>query len=117
MGLKKNRNIEEDLKEEVKEIDSETEDVLKAQLAGQKSIVKALLKLTNITRTLLEDKERQDQKEEGRSSGLTKLNEFREEDSEEYVDEDYEDYYDNPVKRLRSNGPKSLVETIASSPG
>ena len=116
--LKNNQNIEEDLEEEVKEIDNETETVLKAQLAGQKSIVQALLKLTNITRTLLDEKENESQKEESRSSRLTKQNEFRDnDDSEEFDGEDYEDYYDNPVKRLRSNKPKSLVETIASSPG
>ena len=115
--LKKNQNIEEDLEEEVKEIDNETETVLKAQLAGQKSIVQALLKLTNITRTLLDEKENESQKEESRSSGSTRQNELRDEDSEEFDGEDYEDYYDNPVNRLRSNKPKSLVETIASSPG
>jgi len=42
---------------------------------------------------------------------------LRNEDSEEFDGEDYEDYYANPVKRLSSNKPKSLVETIASSPG
>ena len=67
--LKKNDKVEENLEEEVDEIDNETEEVLRAQLAGQKSIVQALLKLTNITRTLLNEKE-------GKSSNLGLLNLF-----------------------------------------
>jgi len=55
---------------EVEEKQNETEAVLKAQLTGQKSIVQALLKLTNITRTLLEDKDKEkSRRERPRSSG------------------------------------------------
>merc|ERR1712025_73915 len=48
------------LKKETKEELSEKQAVLDAQLTGQKSIVQALIKLTNITRTLLEVKEKED---------------------------------------------------------
>jgi len=58
---------------EVEEKQNETEAVLKAQLTGQKSIVQALLKLTNITRTLLEDKDKEkSRRERPRSSGNTR---------------------------------------------
>merc|ERR1711913_102814 len=68
--------------QEVEEKQSETEAVLKAQLTGQKSIVQALLKLTNITRTLLEDKDREkSRRERPRSSGNDRFS-SREEESE-----------------------------------
>ena len=101
-----------------KEIEEEEEEVveeqpsalLETQLAGQKSIVKALLKLTNITRTLLDDKQREQLQEQPRSSGL------KEEDNVE----DYEDYeeaydYDDDYALPRKKGKGSLVERVASS--
>ena len=101
-----------------KEIEEEEEEVveeqpsalLETQLAGQKSIVKALLKLTNITRTLLDDKQREQLQEQPRSSGL------KEEDNvEEY--EDYEEAYDydDDYALPRKKGKGSLVERVASS--
>ena len=101
-----------------KEIEEEEEEVveeqpsalLETQLAGQKSIVKALLKLTNITRTLLDDKQREQLQEQPRSSGL------KEEDNvEEY--EDYEEAYDydDDYELPRKKGKGSLVERVASS--
>ena len=118
--LKKDSNVEEELEEEVKAIDSETEEVLKAQLTGQRTIVQALIKLTNITRTLLSEKEQEETPgpvDEIRSSGrLEKKVKLKTEETEEYYDEDYEDYedYKSPSNRQR---PRTLVETIASSPG
>ena len=101
-----------------KEIEEEEEEVveeqplalLETQLAGQKSIVKALLKLTNITRTLLDDKQREQLQEQPRSLGL------KEEDNvEEY--EDYEEAYDydDDYALPRKKGKGSLVERVASS--
>merc|ERR1711936_349585 len=55
--------------EEEEEVEEQPSALLETQLAGQKSIVKALLKLTNITRTLLDDKQREQLKEQPRSSG------------------------------------------------
>ena len=101
------KEIEEEEKEEVEEQPSA---LLETQLAGQKSIVKALLKLTNITRTLLDDKQREQLQEQPRSSGL------KEEDNvEEY--EDYEEAYDydDDYALPRKKGKGSLVERVASS--
>ena len=101
------KEIEEEEEEEVEEQPSA---LLETQLAGQKSIVKALLKLTNITRTLLDDKQREQLQEQPRSSGL------KEEDNvEEY--EDYEEAYDyeDDYKLPRKKGKGSLVERVASS--
>ena len=118
--LKKDRNVEESLEEEVKEIDNETEDVLKAQLAGQKSIVKALLKLTNITRTLLDERDNSNHTpEEIRSSGnISGKNSLRIDEEESSGSTDYEEYYDKPIQNPKAKKrPQSLVETIAGSPG
>jgi len=118
--LKKDRNVEESLEEEVKEIDNETEDVLKAQLAGQKSIVKALLKLTNITRTLLDERDGSNPTpEEIRSSGnISGKNSLRFDEEESSGSTDYEEYYDRPIQNPKAKKrPQSLVETIAGSPG
>ena len=101
------KEIEEEEEEEVEEQPSA---LLETQLAGQKSIVKALLKLTNITRTLLDDKQREQLQEQPRSSGL------KEEDNvEEY--EDYEEAYDydDDYALPRKKGKGSLVERVASS--
>merc|ERR1712055_877962 len=123
---------------EVEEKQSETEAVLKAQLTGQKSIVQALLKLTNITRTLLEDKDKEKSlRERPRSSVGDRLDSREEEEdrrssergnrrpprrnkkkssfddfSEEYEDYEEYDYYDAPSRRSQS-----LVERIATSAG
>jgi len=124
---------------EVEEKQSETEAVLKAQLTGQKSIVQALLKLTNITRTLLEDKDKEKSlRERPRTSVSERFDSREEEDerrsserdnrrpprrnkkkgnfddfSEEYEDEYEEyDYYGAPSRRSQS-----LVERIATSAG
>ena len=118
--LTKNSDVEEKLEEEVKEIEGGSEEVLAAQLAGQRTIVQALLKLTNITRTLLEEKEQTEapvQEEEVRSSGRPREREEVEIDqTEEFYDEeeDYEYYSDRLGRNKR---PQTLVETIASSPG
>ena len=101
------KEIEEEEEEEVEEQPSA---LLETQLAGQKSIVKALLKLTNITRTLLDDKQREQLQEQPRSLGL------KEEDNvEEY--EDYEEAYDydDDYALPRKKGKGSLVERVASS--
>jgi len=124
---------------EVEEKQSETEAVLKAQLTGQKSIVQALLKLTNITRTLLEDKDREkSRRERPRSSGNDRFSSREEESeseredrregrrpskrtkdkfidddfSEEYEDYEEYDYHDSPPRRSQT-----LVERIATSAG
>lgn len=125
---------------EVEEKQSETEAVLKAQLTGQKSIVQALLKLTNITRTLLEDKDKEKSlRERPRNSGSNRFDSREEEEederrsserdnrrpprrnkkkhnfddfSEEYEDYEEYDYYDAPPRRSQS-----LVERIATSAG
>merc|ERR1712025_1320086 len=52
--------LKKETKEELSEKQDENQAVLDAQLTGQKSIVQALIKLTNITRTLLEVKEKED---------------------------------------------------------
>merc|ERR1712106_768229 len=71
---------------EVEEKQNETEAVLKAQLTGQKSIVQALLKLTNITRTLLEDKDKEKSRRgKPRSSGNSR-SESREEEGQRDFD-------------------------------
>jgi len=120
---------EKEKEEEVEETQSETEAVLKAQLTGQKSIVQALLKLTNITRTLLEDKEKAN-RERPRTTGLKnketerdiernkekkrpKTKRPRFEPEEVYYD-DYEEYYYEEAPPRR---PQSLVERIATSAG
>ena len=96
--------------EEEEEVEEQPSALLETQLAGQKSIVKALLKLTNITRTLLDDKQREQLQEQPRSLGL------KEEDNvEEY--EDYEEAYDYDDDYVlpRKKGKGSLVERVASS--
>lgn len=74
---------------EVEEKQSETEAVLKAQLTGQKSIVQALLKLTNITRTLLEDKDKEKlRKERPRSSGSSRTSSREQDDRDSSREKD-----------------------------
>merc|ERR1712106_932783 len=100
--LKKEIEKEEEEGVEEEEAREQPSALLETQLAGQKSIVKALLKLTNITRTLLDDKQQEQQREQPRSSGLReedyeeperrkRPNRIREDYEEENV-EDYEDY-------------------------
>merc|ERR1711933_219810 len=98
--------LKKEIEEEEEEAEVEEEEareqpsaLLETQLAGQKSIVKALLKLTNITRTLLDDKQQEQLREQPRSSGLR----------EEY---DYEEEYALPQ---RKKGKSSLVERVATS--
>merc|ERR1712106_70451 len=70
---------------EVEEKQNETEAVLKAQLTGQKSIVQALLKPTNITRTLLEDKDKEkSRREKPRSSGNSRSDSREEEEDRDF---------------------------------
>ena len=125
------KEIEEEEKEE-EEVETEEREqssaLLETQLAGQKSIVKALLKLTNITRTLLDDKQQEQLRERPRSSGL-RDNDFDEkrpnrirDDYDDGSIEEYEDYeeeyeYDDEyVLPLRKKGGKSsLVERVATS--
>ena len=102
--------LKKEIEEEEEEVEEQPSALLETQLAGQKSIVKALLKLTNITRTLLDDKQREQLQEQPRSSGL------KEEDNvEEY--EDYEEAYDydDDYELPRKKGKGSLVERVASS--
>ena len=102
--------LKKEIEEEEEVVEEQPSALLETQLAGQKSIVKALLKLTNITRTLLDDKQREQLQEQPRSSGL------KEEDNvEEY--EDYEEAYDydDDYKLPRKKGKGSLVERVASS--
>merc|ERR1711936_858726 len=61
--------LKKEIEEEEEVVEEQPSALLETQLAGQKSIVKALLKLTNITRTLLDDKQREQLKEQPRSSG------------------------------------------------
>merc|ERR1712223_769319 len=90
--LKKEIEEEEKEKEEVETEEREQSSaLLETQLAGQKSIVKALLKLTNITRTLLDDKQQEQLRERPRSSGL-RDNDFDDGNIDEY--EDYEEEYE-----------------------
>ena len=108
----------EDLTESVDKQTSEPSPLLETQLAGQKSIVKALLKLTNITRTLLDDKQQEQEqggtREEPRSSSLRKKehNEYEEEyeEDEEYYDDEYES--DLPQRKSKKG---SLVERVAGT--
>lgn len=128
---------------EVVEKQSETEAVLKAQLTGQKSIVQALLKLTNITRTLLEDKDKEKSRRENpRSSGNSRVDsreeeedrkEDREKESEREerrpprrnkkksnFDDFSEEYYDEDSEYYYDSPPRrseTLVERIATSAG
>ena len=102
--------LKKEIEEEEEVVEEQPSALLETQLAGQKSIVKALLKLTNITRTLLDDKQREQLQEQPRSSGL------KEEDNvEEY--EDYEEAYDydDDYALPRKKGKGSLVERVASS--
>ena len=102
LSKKDNEDVEEDYDENVSK---ESDDALKAQLTGQKSIIKALIKLTNITRTLLEKEESE---ERSPKQGRKKLKETvrgKGFDSEEYYD-DY-DYYDE------ESDERTLVGKIA----
>ena len=122
--LKKEIEEEEKEKEEVETEEREQSSaLLETQLAGQKSIVKALLKLTNITRTLLDDKQQEQLRERPRSSDFDEKRPNRIRDDyndggiEEYEDyeEEYE-YEDEYVLPLRKKGGKSsLVERVATS--
>jgi hypothetical protein len=120
--------------------DVEKEELLKAQLSGQKSIVQALLKLTNITKTLLEEKEAsknaqptkkeeeeeksteidddsdEEQKEEVRSSGKGKsVREKEKEKNKENLSSDYDYDFDDELDDNRGHKrQKSLVERIAT---
>ena len=102
--------LKKEIEEEEEEVEEQPSALLETQLAGQKSIVKALLKLTNITRTLLDDKQREQLQEQPRSLGLKE-----EENVEEY--EDYEEAYDydDDYALPRKKGKGSLVERVASS--
>ena len=122
---------EEEVKEEKEEEDT-TE--LKAELNGQKSIVQALLRLTNITKTLLEEKEEEarideeKEEEEDEEEDTNKKDKERRNGAEkdrsparlrviEY--EDYNngfrnDFYDDRNYRSR---PRTLIEQVASSSG
>ena len=100
--------LKKEIEEEEEVVEEQPSALLETQLAGQKSIVKALLKLTNITRTLLDDKQREQLQEQPRSSGL------KEEDNvEEY--EDYEEAYDYDDDYALPRKKGSLVERVASS--
>jgi len=103
---------------EVEEKQSETEAVLKAQLTGQKSIVQALLKLTNITRTLLEDKDKEkSRRERPRTSGNSRFDSREEEEQrdsdrerEENSEESREDRRDSRRPPPRRNKKKTVDE-------
>ena len=103
---------------------NEKEEFLKAQLSGQKSIVQALLKLTNITKTLLEDKEAsknvqplkkvqdvkeeeiedadESQEEEVRSSGKGKN--IRGKKEKDVKEEEIEDANESQEEEVKSSG-------------
>merc|ERR1712223_501943 len=122
--LKKEIEEEEKEKEEVEtEERKQSSALLETQLAGQKSIVKALLKLTNITRTLLDDKQQEQLRERPRNNDFDekKPNRIRDdydvggiEEYEDYEEEyEYEDEYVLPLRK--KGGKSSLVERVATS--
>jgi len=129
---------------EAEEKQNETEAVLKAQLTGQKSIVQALLKLTNITRTLLEDKDKEkSRREKPRTSGKPRFDSREEEESrdsarerenergdrrpsrnnrkkqrfDDDLSEEYDDEYSEYYDDVPSRRSETLVERIATSAG
>ena len=119
----RNKELSTEDKDDLKELAEEEQSAaLKAQIDGQKSIVQALLKLTNITRTLLEEKEEESRKnEESRKEEGRRTNDNgRDRDSVEPREEvrthdddlDYEDF-DNFEERRKH--PKTLVERVAIS--
>jgi len=123
----------------------ENNEIVQAQVEGQKSIVQALLKLTNITRTLLEEKETEKIREEAELKAKVLLKKekektesrlLREREREEVrggyrlreavrgpVEYDFEDYDDPEVFEddfydyRTSNRPKTLIERVAGSSG
>ena len=125
------KEIEGEEEEEEVEAREQPSALLETQLAGQKSIVKALLKLTNITRTLLDDKQKEQLREQPRSSGLREedydeperrkrpngiRDDYEEENIADY--EDYEEEYDyeeDYALPQRKKGKSSLVERVAAS--
>ena len=130
LDQRRKQEEEEEVKEEKKEEDT-TE--LKAELNGQKSIVQALLRLTNITKTLLEEKEEEvrideEKEEEAEAEAKNKRDKERRNGAEKDRSPaslrviDYEDYnngfrndfYDDRNYRSR---PRTLIERVASSSG
>ena len=131
LDQRRKQEEEEEVKEEKEEEDT-TE--LKAELNGQKSIVQALLRLTNITKTLLEEKEEEvridEEKEEEEAEEEDKNKRDKERRNGAEKDRspaslrviDYEDYnngfrndfYDDRNYRSR---PRTLIERVASSSG
>ena len=105
LSKKDDQDIEEDYDEE--DNSKESDGALKAQLTGQKSIIKALIKLTNITRTLLEKQESEEESPKQGGKSLKETVRGKGFDSEEYYD-DY-DYYDE------ESDERTLVGKIAGS--
>jgi len=96
--------VEEDEPNKGQQVDQEKDEFLKAQLSGQKSIVQALLKLTNITRTLLEEKELSKKSPEVNVAEVSASKE---------VKDDFIEVADEKIKEeVRSSGKKSKRKEI-----